>query len=270
MSYTTAENVKRYLADSFPRLSRVTDQAFKMSGTEYLPFFGGAVESEMLIVKSIQGTDLTRQEVAFSVDRVSLSTNPLVPGSVVAASDTSLGSVYTENIDYIIDSTSGDIIRKPTGSIAVGQKTIVWFLPYAVYVEATDYSVQFDNGEIRRINSGSIASDETVYLDYTPVLKAYNDAAINGAVVLANGLVQNEVDPGLDFGADPALETAATFRALAIICQTSAVRDLSQSRGTRRASADWLQLADSFDRKAGDMLSRFRPPFNSPKPPIIG
>ncbi|MDF1544481.1 MAG: hypothetical protein P1R58_05195 [bacterium] len=270
MSYTSTDNVKKYLADSFPRLNRIRNQPFLLTGSDYLSFFGGAVEESDLVVKSLQTTDLTRATVTFSVDRVSLSSLPLVEGSVVVASDSSLGRIYQSNVDYIIDVSSGDIVRKSTGALSTGQQVTVWYASYFVYTLTTDYSVDYDAGEIRRSPAGAIASDETVLLDYTPVLKAYNDEVINAAVLLANGLVQNEVDPDGSFGANPALETAATFKALAIVCQTSAVRDLSQSGGKNRVASDWMQLADSFDRKAADMLSRFRPAFENPKPPIHG
>jgi len=270
MSYTSVDNVKKYLADSFPRLSRISDQAFLLSGSDYLSFFGGAVESDDMVVKSIQTVDLSRTSVTFAIDRVSLSSSPLVPGSVVVASDSSLGTIYTENVDYIVDPGAGDIVRKSSGALASNQQVTVWYSSYFLYTLNTDYQLNHDAGEIKRSPTGSIASEETVYLDYTPVLKAYNDEIINASVMLANGLVQNEVDADGNFGANPALETAATFRALAIVCQTSAVRDLSQSRGRNRVATDWLQLADSFDRKATEMLSRFRPAFENPKPPIHG
>lgn len=270
MSYTNVELVKGYLVDSFPRQDAILDQPVVMNSSEDISFFSGAVESSTVTVKSVQSNDLTRASVILVTATTSLTTSRLVPGSVVVATDSSMGKSYVENSDFIIDYTAGDLIIKSGGDLSTGMTVTVWYQTYYAYVNATDYTIDADNGEIRRLTSGSIALGETVYIDYNPVSKTYNEAVITNAVVMANGLVEREVDPSGDFGADPTLAASATFRALEIICESAAVRDLSRLNGQQNTTVGWLKLAELFATRADSLLRSFRPPITSPKSPQHG
>jgi hypothetical protein len=270
MSYTTANQVQQYLAESTPRMQRVCNQRLTLQGDDYNVFFNGSVDDSDVVAKSIQSNSLTRLSCLLADGGCLLSALPLVAGSVVVASDSSLGRVFTENYDYIIDYPSGKILVKAGGSLAAGQTVCVWFKSYTLYQLGTDYQLRPDRGEIRRLSGGNIASGEEISLDYTPISNVYNETIVTNAVIMANGLVEREVDPDGAFGADPTLQAAATFRALEIICQTSAVRVLSRANGQDRNSGDWIKLAEAFARRAEQLLRGFHPPFNSPTAPKRG
>jgi hypothetical protein len=270
VSYTNTDLVQSYLVESTPQPGRLRDQRLTLPGDDYICFFSGSVDESDVVVKSIQSNALTRISCLLTDGFCLLSSLPLVAGSVVVASDSSLGTVYTENVDFIIDYPDGKLLVKTTGNLQCGQTVCVWYKAYTLYQAGMDFQLRADRGEIRRLASGSIASGEEIYLDCTPISNVYNETIISNAVAMANGMVEKEVDPGRSFGADPTLQAAATFRALEIICRTSAVRVLSCAGGQNGHSADWIKLAESFGKRAEQLLKDFHPPFNSPTAPARG
>jgi len=266
MAYTSPELVRRHLA-SYPVSTRVYDQSLVFENDEYLAFFGGAVQEGTVLVKSIQSHQPTRSEFVVSAPTLVLDSSPLVPGSVVVASDASLGTVYMENVDYAADYAQGKLFVKGGGNLQTGQTITLWYQPYALYVEGVDYRVEPERGRIKRLVSGNIGVGETVYLDYAPVSGGYSDELVNTAVAEANGLVERAVDPDRRFGADPILQLAATYRALEIICRSSAIRILGSTPGSAKTAVAWMHLADVFADRANDHLSAYRPVFDGPNPP---
>jgi len=88
------------------------------------------------------------------------------------------------------------------------------------------------------------ACGEAVWLDYQPVYVSVADEIVDNAVAMANGMVENELDPDRQFEVDPTLAAGATYRALEIVCRAAASRELSAQRGGDRMAATWLKLAD--------------------------
>jgi hypothetical protein len=101
-----------------------------------------------------------------------------------------------------------------------------------------------------------------------PLYLSHTEEVLNNAVLEANSLVEREIDPDQLFGADPILQTVATYRALTIICRASAARELSSLRGEDRSALAWIKLADVFAEQSSNMLGSFRPPFDSPAAPV--
>ncbi|MFQ6008093.1 MAG: hypothetical protein ACE5K8_03990 [Candidatus Zixiibacteriota bacterium] len=268
MSYTNIELVKHHLVSDFPAQERIQDQTVVLEGGDYVTFFNGAVEESSVTIKSIQSNELTRATVTLGSGRTSLASSPLVRSSVVVASDSSLGTIYTENVDYIIDYAEADLIIKSGGSLSAGQTVTVWFLTYFVYAVGSDYQVDADSGRLKRLGSGAIASGETVHLDYSPVYKSFNEEMLNNAVLEANGLIEKEVDPDGQFGADPVLQASATYRALEIICRAAAARELSSLRGEDRTAVAWMKLAEAYAERSDRLLRLFRPPYTGPTAPV--
>jgi hypothetical protein len=200
MSYTNAELIRHHLVGAFPLAESIANQPLVFESDDYLSFFSGAVDQSTLKVKSVQSNDLVRTTVSLSSNPTSLTASPLAPGSVVVASDSSMGTVYVENSDYAVDYFSGTIVLKSGGSLGGGQTVTVWYLAFTLYSEGSDYQVKADGGEIRRLTGGDIAAGETVYLDYSPVHDSYNEDVLDNAVAEANSLVEREVDPDGEFG----------------------------------------------------------------------
>jgi len=268
MSYTNVDLIKHHLVAAFPAQENIYDQPVILEGGDYVTFFNGAVEQSSVMVKSVQSNTPTRVTVTLNSERTSLASSPLVRGSVVVASDSSLGTVYIENVDYIIDYVLADLVIKSDGALSTGQTVTAWYQDYIVYNIGSDCQVDDNSGRIKRLSGGNIVSGETVYLDYSPVYKSFNEEILNNAVLEANGLIEKEVDPEGQFGADSVLQACATYRALEIICRTSAARELSSLRGQDRTADAWMKLAEVYAARSEQLLRLFRPPLAGPTAPV--
>lgn len=268
MSYTNVELVRHHLVAAFPTQDKVYDQAVIIE-SDYVTFFNGPVEEPSVLVKSVQSNIPTRVTVTLNSERTSLVAAPLVRGSVLVASDSSLGTVFTENVDYVIDYELGDLIIKEGGGLSVGQTITVWYQDYFIYTASGDYQLDADRGRIKRLSGGDIAAGETVYLDYAPVYQSFNEEILTRAVLEANGLIEREVDPDRQFGADSMLQSCATYRALEIICRASAARELSSLRGEDRTALAWMKLAETYATRSVELMRSFRPPFDGPATPAL-
>jgi len=227
VSYTSEELVRQHLTDAVPRLERMTDQPLVLGTDQYAAFFSGPVEEDTVRVKSLRGGDPVRLTITY-------------PGA----------SLYI----------------KEGGSLTVGDSVVVWCHPFVLYAAGSDYQLRTASGELRRLPSGTISAKETVYLDYTPLSGTHDESLVRAAVLEANGLVAAEVDPDGSFGADPVLQAAATYVALAVICRSSAAGALS-TIGADRSAAAWMNLAEQYGREAEKRLRSFRPPVTGPAAP---
>lgn len=266
MSYTNAELVRQHVANPLPVKSVVRDQSVALSGSDFISFFGGAVDPSSLRVKAVRTTLPRRIQVILAETPVGFSQAPVVQNSVAVASDTSLGTIYTENVDYLIDYLSGTIIPK-SGELSASDAVVVWCVPFTLYVAGVDYVVDDQRGRIKRLAGGSIADGETVILDYLPLDAHLSDSLIEHAVTMANGMIESEVDPARQFEADRSLESAATYRALEIVCRAAAGRELSRQCGEDRPALAWLKLAEDYRTRADAMIDSFRPPADKLRPP---
>ncbi|UCD63039.1 MAG: hypothetical protein JSW34_09800 [Candidatus Zixiibacteriota bacterium] len=269
MSYTTSEMVRHYLDNPFPVQSRVHDQSMVLSGDDYITFFGGAVEPTSVTVKAPAGGGLARVNVYLSGAITAFSSVPAVNGTVVVASDSSLGTVFVAGVDYAVDYAAATISIKTGGAISVGQTVIVWFLPYTLYQSGSDYLIDHSRGAIKRVATGDLVDGQTVYLDYNPTFVSHREEIVAQAVAEANGAVELAVDPDRQFGADRRLQMAATYRALEIICRASAARELSGLRGDSKAAQVWMTLGEHYHRRSDELLSGFRPPLAGPASPAL-
>ena len=270
MSYTNTELIRQYLATSFPTRDRYIDQLLVVASDEYISFYSGAIDDGSLSVKSIQSNDLTQQQITLQSGSNALSSTPIVRGSVVVASDTSQTTVHVENADYVVDYEEGSLTIKSGGNLAVEQQVVVWHQSYVIYEPGADYLVDPDRGRLRRYQAGGIALNETVYLDFRPRDTAFNDDILQRAVVEANGLDEAEVDPNRQFGADPVLQAAASYRALEIVCQIAAVRELSNFPADDRAAQTWMKLGERFAERSEHLLRSFHSPVAGPSSPVQG
>jgi len=268
MSYTSAEQVRHHLVIPFPIEDQVIDQPVTMSGSDYVRFYGGAVDADSLRVKSIRSRKPTRATVNIGNGSSVITANTIVPGSVVVASDSSLGTVYVENVDYIVDYGSGSLAVKAGGALSSDHQVTVWFLPYALYEATSDYSLDATHGQIKRLTGGDIAAGETAWLDYRPVYVSIADEIVENAVTMANGMIEGEVDPEGQYEADSTLSAAATYRALEIVCRAAASRELASQSGADKVAAGWMKLSDDYATRSDLLLRNFRPPFSGPRAPV--
>lgn len=268
MPYTTTEQIRGHIASGELPVRRITDLALSVETDDTLPFFGGSISAGSLTVKGCRARSHTRVSITLSSPLI-FSAQPVVPGSVVVASDSSLGQVFVEAADYLVDYTAGRLVLRAGGLLEAGAPITVWYLPYTVFAESSDYHVDLETGSIRRSPSGDIFLGETVYLDFAPVQASFLDGMIRQAVTAANGFIERTIDPNGQFEADPVLGLAATYSALEILCRSAAARDLSYQRGQDRTARAWMQLASDYAAKSEQLVTTFRPPVTAMSSPTI-
>jgi len=268
MSYTTSEKVRQYLAVDFPQTDRVVDQDVKLTNTDAVTFYGSPIDALTFKVKSPRSAILKRTSLTLTSAANSISSLPVIRGSITVASDSSLGIIYDENVDYVIDEPLAELKIKSGGLLSAGQSITIWYREYFVYLANVDYQLDSSRGTVKRMLSGQIAEGEIVVIDYTPESATVTDELIDSAVITSNGLIEKEIDPDRQFEADPALVAAATFRALEIVSLAAASKQLSTNQNNDRAALAWLKMAEQFDARAIKMLSSFRPPLTGPAVPV--
>lgn len=269
MSYVTLDHLRPYLIADSPAAQEIHDQPIRMAGVDWIRFHGAAVDQDSLVVKSCHTSGLTRAQLTLGGSPVTFSDLPIVSGSLLVASNSSLSRIYHENIDYVIDTVNRTIAIKPGSALLPNQSVTIWFEPYSVYRPGVDYYLNAERAEIRRSPSGDIADGQSLLLDFTPLYTPFSDEMLTAAITEANGLIEREIDPDLQFGADPTLIAAARSLALDIICRAAAARELASGRSLDKVALAWSDLADSHASRAESLLKRFRPPMHSPKMPTI-
>ena len=266
MSYTNIDLVRHHLVTAFAQYDQVHDQSVILTDDSSVTFYAGGVEESSVKVKSVKTNELTRQSITLNTITL-ISTSPIVPGSVVVADTSSLGRIYVENVDYVVNYATGQINIGEDGSLSLGMSVTIWHLPFTSYSEGVDFRLDGNAGTFERMSGGAIAPYEQLWLDYTPLNAGYDDTVLTNAVTEANGIVSNEVDPDQQFGADSSLQAAATYRALEIVCLAAATRQLSSRPDTDRAAQVWMKLADSFGIRSAQLIKTFRPPVAGPANP---
>lgn len=262
MPFTTKELVKQHILDHHIGSTIVAGEAIQLSasGTYQL-------EKRMLLqasetVKAREQNSPVQQAVIFSGDEsVSLPNAKLVPESVVVASDSSLGHIYIENVDYQVDYDIGSIRRLQAGSIPGDGAIIIWYLYYRVYQKGIDYDIDYQSGTIRRRTSGAIEPGQWVLVDYTAEYGSLDDGAIENAITEANEQVASFIDEIYRDSTDRALVTAETYLAVSIICRIRAMESISpaKSRSTSGAAdaQSWAAISDMYRKEAYNILSRY-------------
>lgn len=269
MAYVTLEQLRPYLISNAPSGQQISDLPLRLHGVENVRFHGAAIAPDSLRVKSRRPGLLTRGQFTLAGSPTQISVVPIVFGSILVADNSSLSRIFTENLDYTFDSNNNSLSIKPGGDLIVGTLITVWFEPFQLYTPNDDFSVDCDRAEIRRLASSAIGDGETVFLDFTPLYAPFSDGLLEAAVAEANGLIEREIDPTGQFGADPTLSSAALCRALEIICRAAATRELSSGRDLDRITLAWIKLADDHSARADKLLRSFRPPITSPSLPAI-
>mgnify|MGYP001598506400 CR=1 FL=1 len=267
MLYTSVEKVKQHLVSVFPIQERVLDHSTVLTGIDFVTFFGGAIDDATLVVKSVKSNDLKRAAITLGISATALPDSLLIRGTVVVASNSSLGIIFVENQDYIIDYSAGTISIKSGGTLTAGQLVSIWYGNYVRYNNGSDFVASAFDGRIRRTPNSGIASGETVCLDYSPIIDTYNDVMIQNAVDESNSLIEKTIDPYQQFGIEPLIQIAATYRAVETVSRASAARELSSQRGEYNVALAWLKLADEYARRADELIASFRPPVSGPSAP---
>lgn len=269
MSYTHRDAVRGYFGSPYPVLQAIADQPLALHGTDYIPFFGSAVDSDSVRVKGRRSVSPERFVGKLAGLAVVFSPGPIDEQRLLVASDSSLGSIYEPSRDYIIDAPNGRLSAVPGGALAENAPVAVWYFPWRIFQPGVDFALDAPHGKLRRLADGDIGDGESVLLDYRPIHAGLIDDLIESAVSEANACIELAVDPAREFGANPVLHAAATHSALALVCRAAATRELSSTRSSAGAPTAWLTLAREFAARSDDLLRAFRRPSPEPAKPKL-
>jgi len=227
-----------------------------------LPDSNIQVASEKVKGKEIMSP--VQENVSFSTgDTIQLLHSELILDTVVVASDSSLGKVFVENIDYSIDYDNGRVTRISSGSITEGSSVVVFYLYFRVYQKDADYKMDYQKGELTRMASGAIEDDQWVLLDYKVEYGFLNDDTIAQAIKEANERILKFIDPSFYESEDQGLVTAETYLSVSILCNIKAVESLNlklSPYNSQLVSGSWNRMAEVYSKQAYLILSDFAKP----------
>lgn len=259
MSYTNVELVRKYI--SFGNLPGGMQKNYPIifGGLEEVLLPGHSIIKDTVVVKAVGSSEPTFEKVTLGDNAVALAHVQLVPDSVALASDSSLGTIYTENADFSIDYTNGKIIRIDGGEIGGGSKTALWYHYYTQYNEDSDFTVGYQAGSITRLAGSAIQIGQLILIDYQLLQSFLNDEIIIEAVNQANAIVEGEIDTAQTFGADLVLQTAATYLAISLLCRIEAAGCLRYGGNGDKETRWWLLLGDSYRADFEKLIKKFHP-----------
>jgi len=258
MSYTNLELVNRHINfEDFDSGFR-KDYPLVFENTDWVELPGRALSENSVKVKAVFLSSPRYEELILNETEIDLAYSNLIPNTVVIASDKSLGRIFSEPDDFTVDYANGRLKRTPDSDIAGGNSVSIWYGFFHAYVEDSDFEVDYGNGRIRLLDTGSMSIGQNLFVDYAVSSTQFNDEIISRAVDEADSIIKSEIDDESDFGADPALETAATYLAVSIVCRMAAATDLKRTASSRYSSAPWISLSESYRADYELIVSRFR------------
>jgi len=205
-----------------------------------------------------------QQSVGFaSGDTLQLPNSELMPDSVVVASDSSLGIIYVENVDYSMDYDDGKITRLASGAITSGSSVVIWYLYFRIYQDGADYSIDVQKGEITRITSGAIEEGQWVFVDYQVEFGFFSDDLVANAIVEADGQILSKLDPVHYQSTEQNLITAETYWAVSILCNMKSLEAMNQNLPGNQAKVladSWAERGQNYRRQAELLLSSYVKP----------
>jgi len=257
MSLTSVTQIRNHLYRLDLGAGDVRNQPIRLFADTYTNLPHARVTASSEIVKALTTTVPVTESIILGNEPESLGCPHLAPDTVVCASDSSLATVYQENVDYMIDYAVGSILRVSDGSIPSDSRVAVWYLFYHVYQRGVDYTIDYERGRLRRLSSGVIEEGQEVLVDYTLGSTEFTDDEIEQCILEADTVVAQVIDPAFQESSDAALQTAATCLALSFLCRNWAGLSLG-AESARAASSAWLDLAASYHETAMRLLNLFR------------
>ncbi|HUU45146.1 MAG TPA: hypothetical protein VM118_05375 [Acidobacteriota bacterium] len=264
MAFTSPELVRTHLGDVRLAETTVDDAAVVLNGTEPSQLYHTGLVEGSVTVKGRRAADPICETVTLADNWVALTHAHIVPATVLVAGDSSLGTVYVENIDFTVDYRGGRLRRVTGGSIASGQTVVTWYEPYFIYGEGDDFDVDYPAGSLTRISTGAIADGQMVAVDYTVALGAVPDGVIERAITEAEEAVLSLIDASHHDEPAAGIVIGETHWAVAAVCRMRAASALADtgvpSSAARAAAQTWLELASQYDHSGRDRLARYATP----------
>ncbi len=261
MAYTNPELVRKHLHETTRSSSGIELHRMKLTGTLplSLPHAGLVEDSERVMTKEQLAPEM--EVTTLHDDDVSLTRANLVPESVVVAKDSSMGAIYKENTDYVVDCANGRLRRVTGGAIASGQMVVIWYDFFTLFARGEDYAISYQNGEITRLDEGVIADGQEIFISYQIESGVFSDEIIANAILEASVLLDGRLEQPVVDDAVRAVTVAETYLAVSILMQikaTEALRSSVYSTASRSAtSSSLLDLSTKYRRDCEEIIAPY-------------
>jgi len=261
MAFTNIALVRKHIVQYHLGTEIIENSPCHFTSSDWiqLPYISILTDSEK--VKAKEQFSPTEEEKSLTAEEwVDLSHSELIFDSVVVGSDSSLGKIYVENLDYSIDYDEGKMKRIASGDIPDGAKVVVWYLFYRIYQKDSDYQMDYSHGKVRRIPSGAIEVGQWTLIDYKVEYGYLSDEIISNAILEADNQVLKLIDSSYHSSTEQSLVNAETYLAVSILCGIKAAEAANSkvSGGDVTASFNaWQTLSDSYRKKAYLILSGY-------------
>jgi hypothetical protein len=266
MPYTTKEIVKKHILDHHIGSVIISNEAVQIAASEPTQLQKQMILPSSETVKAKEQNTPVREALSFYLtDEVQLGHPKLIPDSIIVASDSSLGQVFVENIDYHIDYSLGTIRRLTLSAIPTNSEVVIWYQFYRIYQRGVDYDLDYQAGTIRRRSSGAIEAGQWVLIDYTAEYGSLDDTSIENAISEASEQILSFIDESYRESSDRGLVMAETYLTVSNICRIKAMESLSPSRAKASGNdaQSWAAISDMYRKESFNILSRFAAALNS-------
>ena len=265
MPFTSPDLVRAHIANANFGEAEVREVPAILNGTTpaQLPHAGLTAGA---IVKSKRANTPASESATLTTGWIVLNHAQLIADTVVIANNSSLGLVYTENIDFVVDYAGGRVRRIESGAISNGQTVSIWYGHFHIYTEGDDYAINALSGQLTRKSTGDIADGQQVLVDYTVSLGSVSDTIIDQAIAESGEAVLTIISEANHESPSPGIVIGATHMAVAQLARMRAATLLADSTinaSVARAAAQlWLEIASQYDRSAHTFLARFANPIS--------
>ncbi len=262
MPFTNVDSVRKHLVDSVVAQASFRDVPLRLEGTSAVALLHRNLIADSIVVKGKEISSPQFVHQALDTEPTFIGKEQLIPDSVAVASDTSLGIIYTENVDYQVDYSTGNISRLEDGSIPDGEKIAIWFYAYTIFQQGADYFADADAGTLRRSANSHIEDGQVVFVDYRTVPASFSDGQIENAIIEANDRLGRLIAPEHQHSSEQSLISAETYLALAVLFRTRASASLQGNTSSQSAAIarEWLEVAESYEAQALSLVSNFASP----------
>ncbi len=261
MAFTNIALVRKHIFQYDLGTERIENLPCQLTGTDWIQLPHISISDRSEKVKAKEQFCPTEETITLTAEEWSnLAHCEVIFDSVVVASDSSLGKIFVENIDYHVDYEQGKIKRKTSGEIADGAQVIVWYFFYKIYQRDSDYQMDYAKGKIKRMPTGAVEDGQWVVIDYMVEYGSLSDEIISNSILEANDQVLSLTDSSYHNSTEQSLVTAETYLAVSILCSIKGTQGLDaklSSSGAGRSVDAWQALSDSYRQRAFLILSRY-------------
>ncbi|MCI0596294.1 MAG: hypothetical protein L0Z48_07100 [candidate division Zixibacteria bacterium] len=257
MPFTNAQLVRKHLIEHSSVGQTVENFPLKLTGTTPVKLPGAPLLANSDKVKGKEDGTPKQKTVLLTLAGVQLQSTDLLPESVVVASDSSLGTVYVEQVDFAVDYPAGKIRRLAGGALTSDSNVAVWYVPFRIYTRNTDYKIDYGKGEVTRLATGVIEDGQTVYVDFKLDPAFLREEIIENAVLEAEAQVVSRIDSAYLDSSDAGLSAGATYLAVSILAHIKSLEAMQAGAPSHQLSRSWAIMSNFYRKRAQEFLAPF-------------